>query len=97
MSIHAMLQGATSIPELAIQEDEARKMAECAARVAAFYTGSVSPKMQAWTALLLAVGGIYGSRAVAYVLRTRIEAEQRMTAAREAAANDPRRVPLVGM
>jgi hypothetical protein len=89
-----MVEGATKIPEAALTEDEARKIAECSARVASFYTGSVSPKTQAWTALLLALGGIYGSRVVAFVLRRRAEEDAKAKEQREAAQRDPRVVPI---
>lgn len=94
LSIHAMVEGATKIPEATLNEEEARKIAECSARVASFYTGSVSPKTQAWTALMLCLGGIYGSRVVAYVLRTRAEREAAMAQARREAETDPTKVNL---
>lgn len=97
MSIHAMVEGATKIPEAALSEEEAKKIAECSARVAQLYTGAVSEKTQAWTALLLALGGVYGSRIVAYVLRKRAEEEVRAEEIRRARQNDPRVVPIGGM
>lgn len=84
-----MLQAATKIPELELSDDEAAKLAECSSRVMEYYTGIVSEKSQAWMALMMAIGGVYGSRAVAIYLRRRAETEAAINARKQAAANDP--------
>ncbi len=56
-----------------------------------YYTGVVSEKSQAWMALIMAIGGVYGSRAVAIYLRKRAEDEAAAKARKDAAVNDPTR------
>ena len=97
LGIHSMLEGATKVPEMALDENEARKIAECSARVSAFYIGEANPKIQAWGALAMVLGTVYGTRIVAYQLRMRSEREERNKARRERDALDPTKVPLTGM
>ena len=97
MSLHTMVAAAIKVHEAEISEEEARKIAEATARVASFYTGAMSDKAQAWSALMIVLGGVYGSRAVAYMLRQRAERESLAEARRAAANSDPRAVNLRSM
>lgn len=72
---HNALAVKTEIPELAMEKEEARMLAEAVANVAQHYEimQTVSPEMVAWFGLLQTVGLVYGTRGVAYVSRKRME------------------------
>lgn len=65
----------SQIKELELAEDEAAKMAQAIARVAALYDVGASERTLAWTNLMVCMGGIYGTRAFAYKLRKDAEDE----------------------
>lgn len=51
-----------AIPEIAIDETEARALADATAEVAKHYDFLPDPKTQAWLNLAIIAGGIYGMR-----------------------------------
>jgi hypothetical protein len=73
LSVHMILANLTEIKELALTEDEAKKMADAIERVAMLYDVSASEKTIAWTNLAMCFGGIYGTRAFAYNIRRKAE------------------------
>ena len=77
-----------------MDENESKKLAEASAHVASFYTTIASPKQQAWIALMMVLGGIYGSRGVAYWLRLKAEKEAALKQRQQEQAADPRVVPM---
>lgn len=76
-SIHTMLAAATKTPELALDEKEARGIAEAATKVAAFYDVAASAKTIAWANLVSALGVVYGPRVIAIGMRRKHERAKR--------------------
>lgn len=75
-SIHAM--AASSItPELALEEQEAKLLAEAVAEVQSHYNMTVDPKIVAWIGLAGVCGSLYGPRIAAYKLRKMTEEPMR--------------------
>lgn len=71
-SLHQM--AATFIvPELAIDENEAKQLAAGVAAVNAHYGKTIDPKITAWIGLLAVCGKVYGPRIGAFTLRRSIE------------------------
>lgn len=67
--LHAMLSALT-VPEVAIDEAEAQKLAEATGKVARHYNiPGFDEKTQDWINLAICIGGLYGPRVVAYRLR----------------------------
>lgn len=64
-----MLAAAVKTPELELDKDEAKKLAENVAAVNAFYGKVIDPKIMAWTALIMTCGQLYAPRVVAIKLR----------------------------
>lgn len=73
VSLHAMAAAAIKIPELNLSEAEARTLVSATQEVARQYNVAVSAKTAAWVNLGMAVGSIYGSRAVAIALKAKKE------------------------
>lgn len=70
MSIHLMLASWTSVEELTIDNDEARRLSDAVLKVNDLYGGFIIPeKYLAWASLAMCCGGIYGPRLAAYKLR----------------------------
>ena len=70
-----MLAAWTHAAELAISEEESKKLAEAIARVQALYDVSVfSETTAAWVNLVFACGTIYGPRIIA--IRVRMKKEE---------------------
>ena len=77
-SVHFMLATLTKVPELNLEEAEARKLAEAIAKVNAHYGGFVLPeKYLVWANFTIALGTVYGPRIVAYSNRVASEVEQK--------------------
>lgn len=70
-SIHQIL--AARVPELAITEDEASKLAEAVNNFQNAFDVKIDPKTQAVINLCLVGGSIYGTRAIGIVARIRAE------------------------
>lgn len=83
-SIHTM--AAMFVPEMEISEEESKKLTAALAGVNSFYAQSVDPKMLAWVELVGVAGAIYGPRAMAFMLRRKMEQE----------AKPPKAGPLAG-
>lgn len=78
------------VPELNLSPEEAKKLAEGMAKVASYYDVGASEKTLAWVNLAVCAGGIYGTRAFAYHLRLKAEADSKkqIAAATQAARSD---------
>ena len=60
-----MLAASLKVPGIALTENEAHQLAMAINNVAAYYPIAIDPKMQAWGALFITAGTIYGSRVIA--------------------------------
>lgn len=68
---HSVLHGMSKIPEFEMQQAEAEHVAQCSVNVLRHYDiGQQSQKVLDWTALIGALGLVYGSRIMAYKVRT---------------------------
>ena len=74
-SLHQM--ASQFLPELAIEREESKMLAESLADVSAFYNQVVDPKLVAWIGLAGVVGKLYGPRVMAYKMRKMIEKKNR--------------------
>lgn len=75
-AIHEVLALLTSTPEFNLSEAEAQKLGASVARVNKYYGKVIIPeKYLCWGNLFLCMGGIYGTRLIAY--SARISKEQR--------------------
>lgn len=72
-----MLAGITKIPELAIDPQESRAIADASAKVAEFYDMTADPKIIAWCNLAMVLGTTYGTRIVAINMRKKSERQKR--------------------
>lgn len=61
-STHLMLAALVDNADLALNQDEAKKLAESLERVKAFYPVNFNPKIMAWFHLTTTAAGIYGPR-----------------------------------
>jgi hypothetical protein len=68
-----MLAAAVKTPELELDKDEAKALAENIAAVNAFYGKVIDPKIMAWTGLIMTCGKIYAPRVVAIKMRLSLE------------------------
>lgn len=71
-SIHLMASRAL-IPELELDADESKLLADAVTEVASHYSVVVDPKVVAWAGLLGVCGSIYGPRVAAWKMRTTME------------------------
>jgi hypothetical protein len=86
-SVHTMCASFLHVPELALDENETKLLADAVANVAKHYAILPDPRMQAWFQLAMIAGPIYGMRFWAI----RNKAQQR-----KAQPNGPiRSVPIV--
>jgi hypothetical protein len=85
-AIHTM--GALIVPELEISEAESEKLTKALAGVNSFYASSIDPKMLAWVELAGVAGAIYGPRAMAFMVRRKMEVAEKQR---------PRVSPLAGV
>lgn len=66
----------TGIPELQLDQDEAKQLSDAISRVNEHYGGIVLPeKYIVWGQFLMALGTVYGPRAVAFSTRLKQEAK----------------------
>lgn len=72
-----MLAGITKIPELAIDQQESRAIADASAKVAEFYDMTADPKIIAWCNLAMVLGTTYGTRIIAINMRKKSERQKR--------------------
>lgn len=87
VGIHSILAAATKIPELELQQEEAKTLAVHIGNVAQYYPMMIDPKTQAWVALFIVAGGLYGTRFVAY--NARLHAEKQSATAVQPATVTP--------
>lgn len=77
-SVHLALSAATKVPELRLDQDEARELAKAAANVQSHYEASiVDPKTMAWIQLGMVAASVYGPRVMSYSLRTKAEKDEK--------------------
>ena len=72
-----MLAAAVKTPELELDKEEGKLLAENIAAVNAHYGKVIDPKVMAWTGLIMACGKVYAPRVVAIKMRLSVEKEQR--------------------
>jgi hypothetical protein len=79
VALHTTLHALTQIPELAIDDAEAKNIGEACDRVAQFYPSvrEKSAKGVAWAALATILASTYGLRMTAYRMRKANEAAER--------------------
>lgn len=76
-SLHMMGAALTGIEELNLDESEAKKLSDAIGKVNAYYGGMVLPEnIMVWTQFVIAMGTVYGPRAVAYSMRLKREHAQ---------------------
>jgi len=66
-SLHAMASAV--VPELKIDQDEARQLPDAVAKVNEYYETTIDPKMMAWVGLFAVCGKIYGPRIIVWNIR----------------------------
>lgn len=76
LSMHAMMAAGLQAPEMAIEADEAKMLAEAVAEVQRHYPMVIDPRVMAWVNLVSAAGMVYGPRV--YMIRKRKIAEAEM-------------------
>jgi hypothetical protein len=74
--MHLMMASFLKIEELSLSDVEARKLAKAMQRVAELYDIEATERTIAWVNLITCMGGIYGTRAFAYSMRKKREAEE---------------------
>jgi hypothetical protein len=67
------------IPELALEPAESEKLSKAIQNVAQYYPVGLSPKTMAWVNLAMVAGGLYGTRFMAYSIRTKGEKRKKLT------------------
>jgi hypothetical protein len=70
LSVHAVVAATLSVPELALEEKEAKELSAAIAAVSEQYLIVLAPKTAAWIELSKVLGVVYGPRAVSIWLRT---------------------------
>lgn len=71
-----MLAGLVRVPELEIDKDDAKRIAEAWGAVQKEYSfAALDPKTTAWTNLIFVAGSIYAPRVMTYKLRRAMETE----------------------
>jgi len=73
-TIHLSLSLMTHIPEFTITKEEADLQAKAYAKVASLYDFGATEEMLAWANLVTVLGAQYGTRYLAYSIRTKNEA-----------------------
>lgn len=67
LSIHYMGAALLKVPELALEEAEAKRLGAAVARINELYGGMVIPEKQmAWANLVIVAGSVYGPRFIAH-------------------------------
>jgi hypothetical protein len=86
VSIHLGVAIATGLPELSLEEDEAKQLAKAFADVQAQYQFELDPKTAALLNLAVVGGTIYGSRAIGLVAKRAIAASETVVSTAATAA-----------
>lgn len=73
---HLGLAAATGIPELAIDQNEAKQLTDASSELAAYYGVAVSPKTAAWFKFSSALAQVYGSRIVTIVVAKKTSTQE---------------------
>lgn len=82
------------VPDLELDKDEARRLAEAAAAVGEFYKIGLDAKKTAWVNLAAVAGSIYGPRIMAAAIRRRKALEEARRAPAPAGRPAERPVPV---
>lgn len=77
MAIHLGVSAITKCPELELQEDDAKKLAEAAKPVLELYSVRLTKKQEAYGLLIEAMATVYPPMVVSLYLRKKMEAEER--------------------
>lgn len=75
-----MIAGFTKTPEIALEKDDANRLAKAMAEVAVYYPANIDPKTLAWVNLLMAAGTVYGPMVFLVAERRRAERAANVTA-----------------
>ena len=78
LAVHSALAALTTIRELELEEDEARKLSNASKEVLRYYPIGMSDKALAWVNLGVVACGIYGTRIMAYSVRRAAERRARI-------------------
>lgn len=76
--MHSALAALTTIRELELEEEEARKLSNASKEVLRYYPIGMSDKALAWVNLGVVACGIYGTRIMAYSVRRGTERRARI-------------------
>lgn len=77
MAIHLGISAISKCPELALEEDDAKKLAEAAKPVLELYSVRLTKKQEAYGLLIEAAATVYPPMIVSLYLRKKMEAEER--------------------
>lgn len=94
LSIHGMMAALTKTPELALEDAEAKALAEAAADVAQYYPLDIAPEIIAWINLSMVAIPIYASRV--YLIVERQKAEKAARARNITTSTSDAKAPVVG-
>ena len=88
-SLHQMAAAILHVPDLELDKEEARRLAEAAAAVGEHYRIGLDPRKAAWVNLAAVAGSIYGPRIMAAAIRRKKALEE----LKRATAPQPGRPP----
>lgn len=74
--MHMLVASGVQVPQLALDENEAKQLAAAVGEVAKYYPIAIDDKTMAWGNLLMVAGTIYGSRALAIYLESQNKTKQ---------------------
>lgn len=78
MSLHLMGAAFLKVPELELDQDEAKRLSDAVNRVQSEYNMPIlDPKTLAWINLAMVAGGVYGPRFAAHSIRKKKEKAQK--------------------
>jgi len=76
-SVHGLLAAVSKTPELALDEEESKRLANATAKVMELYNIEVSKKALAWSHFAMTAGSIYAPRVLAIQIRSKTEKQKR--------------------
>lgn len=88
LSAHAMMAAFLSVPQLELDAEEAKSLADAVTNVTQMYDKEiVSPETYAWVNLAMIAGGIYGPRFVSYRLDRKSKGPRKVVAPQQPRVN----------
>jgi hypothetical protein len=75
LAVHLGIAKIVSMPEMELDNEEAKKLSAAAVNVARFYNVEVDPKILAWVALIGVMGSLYIPRITAAAMRKKMDKE----------------------